>query len=391
MKKLFNVKAILVPTLLFTVINANAKVKLPAVFGNNMVLQQQAQDKLWGWAAENSIVSIITSWNNKIYKVKADTKGNWSVMVATPAAGGPYQITFNDGSPLTLKNILIGEVWFCSGQSNMEMALHGNSSPILNASEIILNADNPKMRLLTIRNTASLTPVNDVKGQWEECSSETARNFSAIAYQYGEILQKKLHVPVGLIVSSVGGTTIEAWMSKNSLTPFNEVKVPPAFADTVKQPWKQPTALFNGMITPFLGLNIKGIVWYQGESNRHEPQLYAKLFPIMVADWRKQWGLGDIPFYYVQIAPFGSTDKTRSGPLVREAQLNGMKLIPNSGMASTMDVGMEKFIHYANKTLPAQRLAYWALGKTYGVKGINYLAPTYKSMEVNGDKVVVSF
>lgn len=151
------------------------------------------------------------------------------------------------------------------------------------------------------------------------------------------------------------------------------------------------TALFNGMVAPVLGFNVKGIIWYQGESNRHEPQLYGRLFPVMVADWRKQWGLGDIPFYYVQIAPFGSTDKTRSGPLLREAQLKGMDLIPNSGMASTMDVGMEKFIHYMNKTLPAQRLAYWALGKTYGIKGINYLAPTYKSMEVSGDKVTVTF
>jgi sialate O-acetylesterase len=377
--------------LLLIAYTTQASIKLPSIFGNNMVLQQQAQDKLWGWAKANGMVTITTSWNNKIYKANADAAGSWEIKVTTPVAGGPYQISFNDGDLLTLKNILIGEVWFCSGQSNMEMALRGNSSPILNASEIILNADNPQLRLCTIHTQSPLYPAKDVKAaQWDESTSESARNFSAIAYQYGEILQRKLHVPVGIIVSSVGGTMIEAWMSKNSLDAFPEVKVPTNI-DTVKQPWKLPTTLFNGMIAPVIGLNVKGIIWYQGESNRQEPQLYGKLFPVMVADWRKQWGLGDIPFYFVQISPFGSNDKTRSGPLVREAQLNAMKLIPNSGMASTMDVGLEKNVHYENKTLPAQRLAYWALGKTYGIKGINYNAPLYKSMTVEGNKVIVSF
>ncbi|QKJ33073.1 sialate O-acetylesterase [Mucilaginibacter mali] len=391
MKKTFYSLLLLIAFSLLIANRADAKIKLPGIFGDNMVLQQQAQDKLWGWAGANAMVNVTTGWDHKAYHTKADAQGNWKITVSAPKAGGPYQIAFNDGSPLTLKNVMIGEVWFCSGQSNMEMALRGNSSPILNAAEIILNADNPQLRLCTFHTANSLTPLTDVQAQWNESTSETARNFSAIAYQFGAILQKKLHVPVGLIVSSVGGTMIESWMSKGSLAAFPEVKVPPTILDTVKQPWKLPTALFNGMVAPVLGFNVKGIIWYQGESNRHEPQLYGRLFPVMVADWRKQWGLGDIPFYYVQIAPFGSTDKTRSGPLLREAQLKGMDAIPNSGMASTMDVGMEKFIHYMNKTLPAQRLAYWALGKTYGIKGINYLAPAYKSMEVSGDKITVTF
>lgn len=367
-----------------------AKVKLPSIIGSNMVLQQQTQAKLWGWSKPGAQVSIVTSWNRKLYKVKADAGGKWTTNVATPVAGGPYKITFNDGEALTIINVMIGEVWFCSGQSNMEMALRGNSSPILNASEIILNADNPQLRLFTVGRANTLTYQTDCKGEWAESTSETARNFSAIAYQYGEMLQKKLHVPVGLIVSSVGGTMIEAWMSKNSLAAFPQVAVP-ASLDTVKQPWKQPTTLFNGMIAPFLGFNIKGFIWYQGESNRQEPQLYGKLFPVMIADWRKQWKLGNLPFYFVQIAPFGSTDKTRSGPLLREAQLKAMSIVPNSGMASTMDVGMEKFIHYMNKTLPAQRLGYWALGKTYGIKGINYNAPLLKSMTINGSKATLTF
>ncbi|MES2276181.1 MAG: sialate O-acetylesterase [Bacteroidota bacterium] len=387
----FYLKPTLIAALLLITIAVNANVKLPAIFGDNMVLQQQSQDKIWGGAEPNAGVTITTGWNNKAYKAKADAQGNWMVKVATPAAGGPYQITFNDGELLTLKNVLIGEVWFCSGQSNMEMALRGNSSPILNANEIILNADNSQLRLCTIHTANTLSPEKDVKAKWDESTSETARNFSAIAYQFGSMLQKKLHVPIGLIVSSVGGTTIEAWMSKNSLAAFPEVFVPTTILDTVKQPWKLPTALFNGMVAPVLGLNIKGIIWYQGESNRHEPKLYGRLFPAMVADWRKQWGLGDFPFYFVQIAPYGSTDKTRSGPMVREAQLNAMALIPNSGMTSTMDVGMEKNIHYTNKTIPAQRLGYWALGKTYGIKGIGYNAPTYQSMQIDGNKVTLTF
>lgn len=279
-------------------------VKLPALIGNNMILQQQSKPVIWGWATAHAPITIVTSWNKKVYTTVTNTKGEWKTNIVTPAAGGPYTITISgDNSKQVLTNILIGEVWFCSGQSNMEMQLKGNSSPILNANEIILNANNPQLRLFTFKTAYSLTPLNDVKGEWAESTSETARNFSAIAYQFGEMMQKKLHVPVGLIVSSVGGTMIESWMSKSSLANYPEVKVPEAFADTVKQPWKQPTALFNGMIAPAMNYGIKGMIWYQGESNRQEPQLYAKLFPVMVADWRKQWNQGNFPFYFVQTAP----------------------------------------------------------------------------------------
>jgi len=369
-----------------------AKVKLPALIADNMVLQQQSTPALWGNANPDALITIITSWNKKTYTIKTANDGTWKVKVVTPSAGGPYDISFTDGEKLVIKNVMIGEVWFCSGQSNMEMALRGNSSPILNANEIILNADNPALRLFTIKTQASLTPQRTIKGgQWDESTSETARNFSAIAFQFGDMLQKKLHVPVGLIVSSVGGTMIEAWMSKASLAAYPEVKVPEVIADTVKQPFKLPTALFNGMVAPAMNYGIKGMIWYQGESNRQEPQLYGKLFPVMIADWRKQWGQGDFPFYFVQIAPFGSNDKTRSGPLIREAQLKAMTTVPNSGMASTMDVGIEKNIHYMNKTIPAHRLGYWALGKTYGIKGIGYNAPLLKEMTINGNKATLSF
>src|ERR1700744_3452356 len=184
---------------------ASAKIMVPALIGDNMVLQQQSAPALWGKANANAVVTVITSWNKKVYTVKAGADGAWKLKVATPTAGGPYEIWLSDGEKLILKNVMIGEVWFCSGQSNMEMALRGNSSPILNANEIILNADNPALRLFTIKTLAKLTPQTEINGQWSQATSESARNFSAIAYQFGEMLQKKLHVPVGLIVSSVGG------------------------------------------------------------------------------------------------------------------------------------------------------------------------------------------
>jgi sialate O-acetylesterase len=383
-------KIIATSTLFMVSFISFGKIKLPSIISNNMVLQQQSNAALWGTANKNSKVVIVTSWNKKQYESKADADGNWRTKVVTPAAGGPFQISISDGEKTVLDNVLIGEVWVCSGQSNMEMTLRGNSSPILNASEIILHADNPGLRLYKVGRASSLTPVTDTKGEWNEATSETAREYSALAFQFGQILQQKLKVPVGLILSSVGGTMIEAWMSPASLKAFPEVKIPLSL-DTVKAPYKEATALFNGMISPLTSYAIKGFIWYQGESNRHEPELYEKLFPAMVTDWRKQWSLGDIPFYYVQIAPFGSSDKTRSGPRLREAQLHAMKVIPNSGMVPAIDVGMENDIHFMDKTTLAQRLSYWALGKTYAIKGIQYYSPEFNSMKIDGNKAVLTF
>ena len=370
---------------------AHAKIRLPALIGPNMVVQQRSQAPLWGWARPGSAVSVTPSWDKKAYAAKADAQGYWRLKVATPGAGGPYSLTFSDGERLTIGNVLVGEVWVCAGQSNMEMPMRGfNSQPILNGNALIASSANPKLRLFEVGRATSLTPQADCKGQWDPATPATVREFSAVAYQYGRYLQEQLGVPVGLIVSSVGGTRIESWMSAASLRAFPEMKIP-ASLDTVKAPHKENTALFNGMVAPLLGFGARGFLWYQGESNRHEPALYEKLLPVMVADWRRQWQQGELPFYYVQIAPYGSQDKGRSGPRLREAQLKDMALIPNSGMASTMDVGMEKYIHFMDKTAPAHRLAYWALAKTYGIKGISYGGPVFKAMTVNGRKATLTF
>ena len=371
---------------------AQAKIRLPALIGPNMVVQQRSQAPLWGWARPGAAVSVSTSWNKKIYTAKADAQGRWRVQVSTPGAGGPYSLTFSDGEPLTIGNVLAGEVWICSGQSNMEMPMRGfNSQPILNGNALITNSTNSKLRLFKLARATSLTPQADCKGQWEMATPSTVREFSAIAYQYGRYLQEQLGVPVGLVLSAVGGTRIESWMSAASLRAFPEVKIPTSL-DTVKAPHKEASTLFNGMVAPLLGYGVRGFIWYQGESNRHEPALYERLLPAMVADWRQQEASpGELPFYYVQIAPFGSSDKARSGPRLREAQLRDLAFIPHSGMASTMDVGMEKYIHFMDKTAPAHRLAYWALANTYGIKGISYSGPVYKDMTVSGRKATLSF
>ncbi len=370
---------------------AQAKIRLPSLIGPNMVLQQKTQAPLWGWARAGSAVSVITSWDKKVYATKADATGNWRVTVATPAGGGPHTLTFSDGEVLRIDNVLVGEVWVCSGQSNMGMPMRGFAAqPILNSNAIIAASENPSLRLFDVGQAASLTPRDDCKGQWKQATPVTVREFSAIAYQFGQMLQQQLKVPVGLVLSAVGGTRIESWMSQPSLRPFPEVYVP-ASLDTVKAPHKESTALFNGMIAPLVGYGIRGFIWYQGESNRHEPALYEKLFPAMVSDWRQQWKQGEFPFYFVQIAPYGSIDKTRSGPKLREAQLRSMAAIPNSGMASAMDVGMDKYIHFMDKTVLAQRLLYWALAKTYGVDGIGYCGPVLKTMIVDGAKATLTF
>jgi len=372
-------------------ITAKAAVKLPSVIASNMVLQQKAKVALWGASSRTGKIRVQTSWDKKQYEVLIGRNGQWYLTVQTPGAGGPFSITFNDGDSLRLDNILIGEVWLCSGQSNMEMPMRGfNSQPILNSNEIIASSANPQLRLFKVSRATALQPAQDCKGSWEAASPNTVRDFSALAYQYGALLQKQLNVPVGIVLSTVGGTTIQTWMDEASLKPFREVVVPKNI-DTAKAPHKLPTTLYNGMIAPLTRLNIRGFIWLQGESNRHQPELYLQLFPAMVSSWRKEWNLGELPFYYVQIAPFGSSIKTLNGPRLREAQLKAMSVIPNSGMVSALDVGMEKYIHFMDKTSLAKRLSYWALAKTYQVEGISYSGPVYQSMAVKGNEVTLSF
>jgi len=379
--------------LLFVVFSGSlyAEVKLPAVFGDNMVLQQKSEAAIWGTAAINSTVKISTSWNGKSYSAKAGSDGKWKVKVVTPAAGGPYEVTISEGTTIKLKNVLIGEVWICSGQSNMEMPMKGfGNQPILGSNEAIATSSNPQIRLFTVKRASNLQPQPDFEGSWKTCEPENVSDFSATAYYFGLMLHKALNVPIGLVNTSWGGTRIEPWISEDGLKKFEFVKIP----DKNQQgPLSQqtPTVLFNAMINPIVGYGIRGAIWYQGESNRNEPGNYEKLMPGLVENWRSVWGVGEFPFYYVQIAPFDYGPTGLNSAFLREAQLKASTAIPNIGMASIMDVGEKDCIHPANKKAAGDRLAYLALNGTYGKKGFGSSGPVLKEMTVTGSMVKLTF
>ncbi|NTS43903.1 sialate O-acetylesterase [Flavisolibacter sp. BT320] len=369
---------------------ANAKIQLPPLIADGMVLQQQSRVSLWGWANKSAAITVTTSWNKKVYTTKSNASGEWKLKVETPAAGGPYFIVISDGTPVKLTDILIGEVWLCSGQSNMEMPVEGfRNQPILHASDILLAADNPKIRMIRFERAASMTPRDSVANTgWQHCTAESVRKFSAVGYQFASILQQQLGVPVGVIGTYWGGTMVEAWMSEKSLQPFPEVTIP---ADTVGKGKHAPSALFNAMVNPLVGYGIKGMLWYQGEQNRGNPGIYDQLLASMVKDWRERWQVGEFPFYYVQIAPFRYKDTMGPAAPFREAQQRALQHIPNAGMVVSLDVGEEGGIHPPDKSTISKRLACWALAKTYHRKGLPHASPLFSSMNITGNTATLRF
>lgn len=375
----------------FISVEGFSTVHLPAIIGNNMVLQRSAEVTLWGTSTHHGVVKVLTSWNHRSYHTRCDENGNWKVLVRTPAAGGPFQITFDDGDQRVLSGILIGEVWVCSGQSNMEIPMRGyQNTPILNANSILMHAGDSSLRLFHVTRATSYTPLDDCGGDWEISDAESASTFSAVGFQFARKLQSILGVPVGIIETNWGGTPIQAWMSSESLASFGKVVLPQLKAGRKPDP-HSPTTLYNAMINPIAGFGIKGFIWYQGESNRSHPSGYRYLMEAMVKQWRRVWRLDSLPFYYVQIAPFAYGKDKDSVPCIREEQALAERLIPRSGMVVAMDVGSKFTIHPPDKTTVAQRLLYWALGDAYGRKGIAYESPSFHSMRIDSDKVVVSF
>jgi sialate O-acetylesterase len=377
----------------------NAQITLPPFFADNMVLQQQAEVGFWGKARPGSSVQISTSWNNKKYTATADANGKWKTRISTPSAGGPYEIRVTGGNTIVLHDVLIGEVWLCGGQSNMEMPMKGfRDQPVLGSNDAIYNSTNDKLRLFTVPRSVKTTPQDTVKhSTWKKAEPESVSNFSATAYYFGRMLQERLKVPVGLVHISYSGSAAEAWMSEAALKEFPEIKIPKA-TDSTGIGSRTATVFYNGMIGPFFGYGIKGAIWYQGESNKDNPDQYEKLFPAMVRFWREQSGQGDFPFYYVQIAPYNygqlptnSREVKANSAFLRDVQRKCVKIIPNSGMAVVMDIGEESLIHPANKEAGGKRLALMALAKTYGLKGFAYTSPSYESMSVSGSLVTIRF
>ena len=380
-------------TALLAATTAGAKVTLPKMFSDGMVMQRETNANLWGTAKGSATVSITTSWDGKTYSVKAGKDGKWKTSVPTPKAGGPYRITLSDGEETVLDNILIGELWLCSGQSNMEMPMKGfKNQPVENAVEDILHSADSQLRLFTVKRNSRFAPIDTVSGHWSEAAPASVREFSATAYHFGRELRRMLGVPVGLIVTSWGGSACEAWMKADWLKAFPDAKIPATEAD-VKSKNRTPTVLYNGMLHPLIGITMRGVIWYQGEDNVPRYKTYANMLTTMVRGWRAEWGQGDFPFYYCQIAPYDYSliDWTTNSALLREQQSKAELMMPNAGMAVLMDAGLEYGIHPRKKHLAGLRLALLALKNTYGVEGLTAESPYYKEVKFQGDTAVVTF
>lgn len=554
-----------------------ADVELPSIFSGGMVLQRDTEALIWGTADPGEVVSLRASWSGDVHWARADGAGDWWIEIATPGAGGPHSLSVEGKNRIELEDVWTGEVWLCSGQSNMEWRLGGG---IVGAEEAIAAAEYPQLRKFEVPNAVSLLPKADGGGAWVPCTPETAASFSATAFFFARDLHAELGVPIGLIVSDWGGTPAEAWTSREALaaelddfdgaldrfaawatdgdalarsleqrrsaffeelarrdpgmtggwmeetlsgaaaegwstveqpalwrdhgigdhdgivwmrrevtvgegwagrelslslgpiddqdvTYWNGVRLgahegdghwntPRGYtvpADLVRAgrnviairvldtggagglageaeamtlerpdvrgqgmrldgPWQlrvgatlsslggwprsaafnqnSPTSLFNAMIAPLVPYAMRGAIWYQGESNRGRGEQYRRLFPTLIEDWRRRWGRGDFPFYFVQIAPFGYGNDTGQAAEIREAQMMALDL-PNTGMACTMDIGNPRDIHPRNKLDVGKRLALWALAKDYGRGDLVYSGPIYRSMEREGDALRLHF
>lgn len=366
-----------------------AQTKMPAFFSDGMVLQQQSAAAIWGTDQAKKTIIVSGSWGKSV-KTVTDQWGHWKIKIPTPAAGGPYTIVVKGSQTIQLKEVLMGEVWLCSGQSNMEMPVRGNpSQPVVGSNEAILNSNNPAIRVFHAPHAFSKTPLTDVVGEWKAASPATTGNFSAAAYFFARKINAILGIPIGIIETSWGASSIESWMDSASLASFKTVVIPETL--TIKEANTTHTMLYNSMLHPFVGYTIKGMLWYQGEANRTNAHEYQPLFSIMVNAWRKQWDQSIFPFYFVQIAPHSGIGSI-SGAMLREAQLKSMQLVPKTGMAVTLDIGEKNLIHPSQKEWVGNRLAYWALANDYNIKGIAYSGPVFKSMEKTlNNRLIVSF
>ena len=378
-------KRLLFICFLLSAITARA-VTLPSVIASNMVLQQKSQVKLWGWGSTTEKIYITNSWNGKTDSTVVDGNAKWQLEIATPSAGGPYTITVKGNNTILLENVLIGEVWICSGQSNMEFNFYAGIAQI---REEFADAHKLNLRFFTVPRTTAEFPQDDVKGQWAVSDSQTLKSFSAVAYYFGKRLNQDLNVPIGLINASWGGTPAEPW------TPLEVVSSDSVLSNAARQqnvtPWWpiSPGYAYNGMLAPLTKFAVAGAIWYQGESNVGTAATYEQLFTKMISSWREQWNI-DFPFYFVQLAPFKYGNK-HVAALLREAQHRSLRL-PKTGMVVTVDLADDTLdIHPKNKKDVGFRLANLALTENYGKPVTRARSPFFKVMEVQKEKAIISF
>gem|GEM_PF-122804 len=358
-------------------------VRLPAVLGSNMVLQQQSEVRLWGWGEPNERVIIVTSWDKKTYPAVTVTgNADWTLSIRTPAAGGPYTIRIND---IVLSNVMIGEVWVCGGQSNMEMCGRWGLQDI---KAEYARAHLAGLRLFHVAKAAAGAPQEDCGGAWEVCDSNSLPTFSAVAYFFGQRLHESLHVPVGLIQSCWSGSSAEVWTPGNVINRDTVLKEAATKVLPNGQVPHLPGYAYNAMIAPITPFAVAGVIWYQGENNTMTAGVYPRVFGAMVDSWRKAWAR-DLPFYYVQVAPF-RYQLANVGALMREAQTACMG-IDNVGMVVTTDLVTDVGnVHPSDKHDVGLRLASWALAKTYHQAGMVYRSPLFKGMEIQGARAVIN-
>jgi sialate O-acetylesterase len=414
-------------------LSLRAEVKLPSLLSDGLVLQQGMKVNIWGTADPGERVTV-TLKDQQVSGV-ADSDGQWKVKLGPLNPGGPFTMTIAGQNTITLHDVLVGEVWVCSGQSNMEMPVGTNpqgwSGNVANYQDEMARADYPRLRLFTVQKAVAGKPQREVKGYWVAARPQTVGEFSAVGYFFGRELLKVLNVPIGMIHSSWGGTPAESWTSHGTLesdpeftsildsgakllSPYPKVfqdfeqrlgqwrqdsdkaesdgapvpKAPTVPDDPRRNPWR-PASLFNAMIVPLTPYAIRGAIWYQGESNADRPAQYRKLFPAMIRDWRRVWEEGDFPFLFVQLANWGISQPRSNWPELREAQLMTLSL-PKTGMAVTIDIGDGSDIHPKNKQEVGYRLALAAQAVAYG-QDVIYSGPLYESMAVEGDKIRLRF
>lgn len=397
-------KLTLATMMLCAVTTAGAKVTLSTLIGSNMVVQQQTDVRLWGTAKAGATVAVTPSWDGKTTTVKADKNGQWLLTVKTPKAGyTPYTITFSDGNraeDVKIDNVLVGEVWLTAGQSNMQMPLKGFSGCIIEdgVREAIEARRLPHVRMFTVPMRQMYTPQETCEGSWKTTAGyKNVMEFSASAWNFAKLLQQALDVPVGIVNCAYGGTRVESWLPKEILDTYSDINTDTAAIRKSLPNYERVMVTYNGMFRPIRHVTVKGILWYQGCSNVGSYQTYAGRLATMVKQWRSELGLGDIPFYFAEIAPYdyGSGESLeQKGALLREQQFKAQSLIPNSCMISTNNTveSYERFnIHPKNKKAVGERFCFVALNKTYGHKDLCCEGPTYKGLTIKGAEAWVGF
>ncbi len=392
MKRFFILALLLLPALL----PARADVRMPAIFSDNLVLQQQSDVALWGKADPREKITVTASWSDRTWTTSAKSDGSWRLTIATPAPSTGQQLTVSGKNTVVIRNILIGEVWLCSGQSNMEYPTAHDpamkwKTGMLYYDETMRDATFDEVRLFHVEHQlAADGEKEDCVGQWMVCTPENLKDFSAVGFVFARELHQRLHRPVGIIQSTWGGTHAESWMPASVLKDkfYDDVReqYDPAKIKRKKDWCKVPATLWNGMIHPLLPYTIKGVIWYQGESNAVRAEKYQQVFTTLIASWRKAWKQPDLPFYFVQIAPHYG----QPAP-IREAQFRTWQAVPHTGMAVITDAGDSLDVHPRNKLIPGRRLADWALNRSYGHSDVPCESPYCLSSRREGAAMVVKF